>query len=585
MNRFFVLFSVLLGAVACKTGPVSDAVAQGSSDRVTVPLSSSPKQPLQVQQLPSTTFPDNMKDPSEQELPAAAESDVDHRICTHQRPSRHHLFGSVAYSTNQEKALYRQGIALTCNGKPWHSDVYSNTAPSAVFVSSGVDLFSQTGVVRVTKSPHALARLDISVTPLKTNGQPFASLEEFLAYATTPSGASVAEGVWRVFRKIADAFPLLRCGGYRIAADNQTNPLALHMIGGEALSKTFLAEGQHDACSGVGRDTIGTPYHALNPQLGGSFNSVFLGGGSNRYETAHALSFDDISPQVDVHLLVIPKGRYVSSYEFAAAASREEIVDLLQNLRNTVMSMKLSGTSFRIVTNAGYMANQTVSHMHIHVGLCNGKSQCGGKKKLAPLAVACAHHRMLPSNNLHDMVPFVDHNTVATFDVDDVLLLDPYYTAMPGTSLRPAARETKAAVAQISSRTSYVLGLTARNYRGQAADTTVTAVSKQLGFAFKGFNTIGNAKYQADASRGFYNGVMFTNNLFAGKGAMLVDFLNPADPFPTKKVLQSTSVNRVIFVDDRKSNCASVHSSLQNAGTRVLPITQSISFYYTGASS
>ena len=43
-------------------------------------------------------------------------------------------------------------------------------------------------------------------------------------------------------------------------------------------------------------------------------------------ETDHTLSFSDINPQAPVHVLVIPKGRYIDWSDFISKASNEEIL-------------------------------------------------------------------------------------------------------------------------------------------------------------------------------------------------------------------------------------------------------------------
>ena len=44
------------------------------------------------------------------------------------------------------------------------------------------------------------------------------------------------------------------------------------------------------------------------------------------YENETALAFDDINPQAPIHVLVIPKGAYVSLDDFTAKASETEII-------------------------------------------------------------------------------------------------------------------------------------------------------------------------------------------------------------------------------------------------------------------
>ena len=485
------------------------------------------------------------------------------------------------YPTADEKREYHQGIALTCNNNSWHNQLYSSTKPGTIFeTNAGNDPFSLGNVVKVTKSSHALARIDISVQPLRSNGTRFQSLEDFLTYATVLDNGAATERVWRVFHKIADQFPLLKCGGYRIAADNLTDPFVFRVVGGEALSRTLQPKGVRQSCNFHGqKDAIGKDYDTINNRIGGSFNNVFNNlNVSRRLDTLHAFSFDDMFPQLDKHRLVIPKGLYVSSYEFSKGAPKNEIVDLLKNMNQTIDAMGLPGKAFRIVTNAGFLPNQMVTHLHIHIGACENGYKCNGQTELAPLVTTCAKHRLLPSNNLHDMVPFVDKNTVATFDIDNVLLT----AGGADGQVCLAGAETKPAFAAMSSRTDYMLGLTERGYQA-INDTTVQNVRDKLGndtdgnaLGFKGFENYDNFKYFDSPARGFFNQVIFTHNHEYGKGVFLYSFITQMNQ--NGSLLLPNELRRVVFVDDQKANCEEVHRILKLNTV----ITESVSFHYTG---
>ena len=88
-------------------------------------------------------------------------------------------------------------------------------------------------------------------------------------------------------------------------------------------------------------------------------------------DSAHTLAFHDIAPSAPVHVLVIPKGAYVSYDDFAARAPEAEIVDFTRALgrlaRETGAAPDAGGTGFRMITNAGPDAAQEVPHMHVHL--------------------------------------------------------------------------------------------------------------------------------------------------------------------------------------------------------------------------
>lgn len=89
------------------------------------------------------------------------------------------------------------------------------------------------------------------------------------------------------------------------------------------------------------------------------------------HETEHSLAFPDISPQAPTHVLVIPKGAYVSYEDFALRASDAEILDFTRALaevcRITGAGEEGGGSGFRAITNAGVVSGQEVPHMHVHI--------------------------------------------------------------------------------------------------------------------------------------------------------------------------------------------------------------------------
>lgn len=87
-------------------------------------------------------------------------------------------------------------------------------------------------------------------------------------------------------------------------------------------------------------------------------------------ETSHSLAFRDLYPQAPVHVLVIPKGAYVSYDHFAAEASDAEIVDYTRAIAEVcrMEGVTLSaGEGFRMISNAGDHGVQEVSHLHVHI--------------------------------------------------------------------------------------------------------------------------------------------------------------------------------------------------------------------------
>lgn len=85
------------------------------------------------------------------------------------------------------------------------------------------------------------------------------------------------------------------------------------------------------------------------------------------HETDHALAFHDINPQAPVHVLVIPKGRYVSMDDFARNASADEIAGLWRAVGETAGVLGLVADGYRVLANHGRHAHQEVPHLHIHI--------------------------------------------------------------------------------------------------------------------------------------------------------------------------------------------------------------------------
>jgi histidine triad (HIT) family protein len=87
-------------------------------------------------------------------------------------------------------------------------------------------------------------------------------------------------------------------------------------------------------------------------------------------ENDHALAFRDISPKAPKHVLVIPKGAYVSFDDFSANASDAEIAGFMRLCAKVVALEGVGlegGNGFRAITNAGEHGVQEVPHFHLHI--------------------------------------------------------------------------------------------------------------------------------------------------------------------------------------------------------------------------
>lgn len=89
------------------------------------------------------------------------------------------------------------------------------------------------------------------------------------------------------------------------------------------------------------------------------------------FENDVALAFHDINPMAPVHVLVIPKGAYVSHDDFSANASQNEKSGFTEAVgevaKITGLAQSAGGQGYRLITNSGPEANQEVPHYHVHV--------------------------------------------------------------------------------------------------------------------------------------------------------------------------------------------------------------------------
>ncbi|MCA0847163.1 HIT domain-containing protein [Salipiger thiooxidans] len=84
-------------------------------------------------------------------------------------------------------------------------------------------------------------------------------------------------------------------------------------------------------------------------------------------ETEHSLAFNDIRPQAPIHVLVIPRGKYVNYDDFAANASDAEILDYTRAIAKVCEMKGVEAEGFRMISNAGHNGVQEVPHLHVHI--------------------------------------------------------------------------------------------------------------------------------------------------------------------------------------------------------------------------
>lgn len=85
------------------------------------------------------------------------------------------------------------------------------------------------------------------------------------------------------------------------------------------------------------------------------------------YEDGHAVAFHDLHPLTPHHVLVIPRGPYVSWADFSAKGSDAEIAGFVRAVGTVARQLGLEDTGYRLLANAGLDAHQEVPHLHVHL--------------------------------------------------------------------------------------------------------------------------------------------------------------------------------------------------------------------------
>ena len=85
------------------------------------------------------------------------------------------------------------------------------------------------------------------------------------------------------------------------------------------------------------------------------------------YEDDDVLAFNDINPKAPVHILIIPKGEFISFDDFVEKSTNEKVASFFKTVQKIAKDNGLSDNSYRIVGNCGEEAGQIVQHFHIHL--------------------------------------------------------------------------------------------------------------------------------------------------------------------------------------------------------------------------
>ena len=112
------------------------------------------------------------------------------------------------------------------------------------------------------------------------------------------------------------------------------------------------------------------PIDATQPYDEGNIFARILRGeipSTRVYEDEWAIAFEDISPQAEIHTLVIPRGSYVSWDDFSAKASDAEIAGFVRAVGAVARAKGLVEPGYRLLANVGAHGGQEVPHLHVHL--------------------------------------------------------------------------------------------------------------------------------------------------------------------------------------------------------------------------
>jgi histidine triad (HIT) family protein len=85
------------------------------------------------------------------------------------------------------------------------------------------------------------------------------------------------------------------------------------------------------------------------------------------FEDEHVLAFRDIRPQAPTHVVVIPKGEYLSVDDFSEKASDAELAAFMRAIGRIAKQEGAAEGGYRILANHGEAAHQEVPHFHLHL--------------------------------------------------------------------------------------------------------------------------------------------------------------------------------------------------------------------------
>jgi histidine triad (HIT) family protein len=85
------------------------------------------------------------------------------------------------------------------------------------------------------------------------------------------------------------------------------------------------------------------------------------------YEDEYVFAMEDIAPAAPIHILVLPKGEYISFHDFIEKAKSEEVAHFYKIVQKICTDLDIDKDGYRLISNIGENGMQTVPHMHLHI--------------------------------------------------------------------------------------------------------------------------------------------------------------------------------------------------------------------------
>lgn len=114
----------------------------------------------------------------------------------------------------------------------------------------------------------------------------------------------------------------------------------------------------------LGREKMVKPYdndNIFSKIIDGKVESEII------FENSYVLCIKDLFPRAPVHILILPKKKYIDIYDFSLEATIEEKEQIFASFKFLIEKYALIESGNRIITNSGKDGRQEIPHLHFHL--------------------------------------------------------------------------------------------------------------------------------------------------------------------------------------------------------------------------